>query len=78
MVQGLGLLLFTLFGAAIGFYLGTKRVRRRSVFGEDHIGSPTHRRIMARRQLMRVVSTVIYGMAGLLVGFAFLMITTRR
>jgi hypothetical protein len=58
--------------------LGTKRVRRRSIFGDDYVGSPNHRRIMARRQLMRLLSTFLYGLGGVLVGFAFLVITRRR
>ena len=72
------LLLFTAAGAAMGWYLGTKRVKRRSVFGDDHVGSPNHRRIMARRQLMRLLSAFLYGLGGILVGFAFLVITKRR
>ena len=78
LVQGLVLLIFMSFGAAFGFYLGTKRVRRRSVFGEDYAGSSNHRRIMARRQLMRMLSTFLYGVGGILVGFAFLVVTRRR
>jgi hypothetical protein len=66
------------FGAAFGWYLGTKRVRRRAIFGDDHAGSPNHRRIMARRQLMRLLSTFLYGLGGILVGFAFLVVTRRR
>ena len=78
LVQGLVLLIFTLFGAGFGWYLGTKRVRRRSIFGDDHVGSPNHRRIMARRQLLRLLSTFLYGLGGNLVGFAFLVVTRRR
>ncbi|MBI2734968.1 MAG: hypothetical protein HYX38_00210 [Rhodospirillales bacterium] len=78
LVQGLVLLIFMSFGAAFGFYLGTRRVRRRSVFGDDHVGSPNHRRIMARRQLMRLLSTFLYGLGGILAGFAFLVVTQRR
>ena len=78
LAQGLVLLIFMSFGAAFGFYLGTKRVRRRSVFGEDYAGSSNHRRIMARRQLMRLLSTFLYGLGGILVGFAFLVVTRRR
>jgi hypothetical protein len=72
------LLLFSAAGAGIGWYLGTKRVNRRSVFGDDHVGSPNHRRIMARRQLMRLFSTFLYGLGGALVGLAFLVVTKRR
>ena len=78
LVQGLVLLLFMVFGAAIGWYLGTKRVRRRSIFGDDFERSPNHRRIIARRQLMRLLSTALYGTGGVLVGFAFLLVTRRR
>jgi len=78
LVQGLVLLMFMSFGAALGWYLGTKRVRRRSVFGDDYAGSPNHRRIVARRQLMRLVSTLLYSLGGLIVGFAFLVVTRRR
>ena len=78
LVQGLVLLLFMSFGAALGWYLGTKRVRRRSVFGDDYVGSPNHRRIVVRRQFMRVVSTLLYSLGGVLVGFAFLVVTGRR
>ena len=78
LAQGLVLLLFMSFGAAFGWYLGTKRVRRRSVFGDDYVGSPNHRSIVARRQLMRLVSTLLYGLGGILVGFAFLVVTRRR
>jgi hypothetical protein len=53
-------------------------VRRRSIFGDDYVGSPNHRRIMARRQLMRLLSTFLYGLGGILVGFAFLVVTRRR
>lgn len=72
------LALFTVLGAGIGWYLGTKRVNRRSVFGDDHVGSPNHRRIMRRRHLMRLVSTFLYGLAGILAGFIFLVVTRRR
>ncbi len=78
LVQGLVLLIFMSFGAAFGWYLGSKRVRRRSIFGDDFAGSPNHRRIMARRQLMRLLSTFLYGLGGILVGFAFLVVTRRR
>ena len=78
LVQGLVLLIFMSFGAALGWYLGTKRVRRRAIFGDDYVGSPNHRRIMARRQLMRLLSTFLYGLGGILVGFAFLVVTRRR
>ena len=78
LVQGLVLVIFVTFGAAIGWYLGTKRVRRRSIFGDDYEGSPNHRRIVARRQMMRLLSTVLYGIGGVLVGFAFLVVTRRR
>jgi hypothetical protein len=78
LVQGLVLLIFMTFGAAIGWYLGTKRVRRRSIFGDDYEGSPNHRRIIARRQLMRLLSALLYGIGGVLVGFAFLVVTRRR
>jgi hypothetical protein len=33
---------------------------------------------MARRQLMRLLSTFLYGLGGILVGFAFLVVTSRR
>jgi hypothetical protein len=72
------LFIFLSFGAALGWYLGTKRVRCRSIFGDDCVGSPNHRRIMARRQLMRLLSTFLYGLGGILVGFAFLVVTRRR
>ena len=78
LAQGLVLLLFMSFGVAIGWYLGSKRVRRRAVFGDDYEGSPNHRRILARRQAMRLLSTVLYGLGGILVGFAFLVVTRRR
>ena len=78
LAQGLVLLLFTSFGAGFGWYLGTKRVRRRSIFGDDHEGSSNHRRIMARRQLMRLLSTFLYGLGGILAGFVFLVLTRRR
>ena len=78
LVQGLVLLIFMSFGAAFGWYLGTKRVRRRSVFGDDFVGSPNHRRILARRQLMRLLSTFLYGLGGILAGFVFLAVTRRR
>jgi hypothetical protein len=78
LVQGLVLLLFAGSGAAVGWYLGTKRVRRRSVFGDDYEGSPNHRRIIARRQTMRLLSVLLYGLGGMLVGFAFLVVTRRR
>ena len=78
LVQGLVLVIFVTFGAAIGWYLGTKRVRRRSVFGDDYEGSPNHRRIIARRQMMRLLSTLLYGIGGIVVGFAFLVVTRRR
>jgi hypothetical protein len=77
LVQGLVLIIFVTFGAAIGWYLGTKRVRRRSIFGDDYEGSPNHRRIIARRQMMRLLSTLLYGIGGVLLGFAFLMVTRR-
>lgn len=78
LVQGLVLLLFMSFGLAVGWYLGTKRVRRRSIFGDDYEGSPNHRRIMARRHVMRVLSTLLYGIGGIVVGFLFLIATRRR
>lgn len=78
LVQGLVLLLFMSFGLALGWYLGTKRVRRRSIFGDDYEGSPNHRRIMARRQMMRLLSTLLYGTGGVVVGFLFLIVTRRR
>ena len=78
LVQGLVLVIFVTFGAAVGWYLGTKRVRRRSVFGDDYEGSSNHRRIIARRQMMRLLSTVLYGIGGVLAGFAFLVMTRRR
>lgn len=78
LVQGLVLLLFMSFGLALGWYLGTKRVRRRSIFGDDYEGSPNHRRIMARRQMMRLLSTLLYGIGGVVVGFLFLIVTRRR
>jgi hypothetical protein len=49
-------------------------VRRRSIFGNDYVGSSNHRRIMARRLL----STFLYGLGGILIGFAFLVVTRRR
>jgi hypothetical protein len=76
--QALVLLMFMSFGAAFGWYLGTKRVRRRSIFGDDHVGSPNHRRIMRRRHLMRLLSTFLYGVGGVLAGFLFLVVTRRR
>ena len=76
-IQSLIILIFILFGASVGWYIGTKRVRRRSVFGDDHEGSPNHRRIMARRQLMRLVNTFLYGVAGVVAGFVFVMVTRR-
>jgi ABC-type enterochelin transport system permease subunit len=76
-VPVIALVSFTLGGAAVGWYLGTRRVNRRSVFGDDHIGSQTHRRIMRRRHLMRLVSLVLYGIAGAIAGLAFLMVTRR-
>ena len=76
--QGLVLLLFMSFGAALGWYLGTKRVRRRSLFGDDYSGSANHRRIMARRQMMRLLSTSLYGLGGIIAGFVFLVVTRRR
>ena len=78
LVQGLVLLLFMTTGAAVGWYLGTKRVRRRSIFGDDYEGSPNHRSIIARRQMMRLLSTALYGLGGIMVGFAFLVVTRRR
>jgi hypothetical protein len=78
LVPGLVLVLFMSFGAALGWYLGTKRVRRRSVFGDDYEGSPNHRRIVARRQFMRLVSTFLYGLGGVAAGFVFLVVTRRR
>jgi hypothetical protein len=78
LVQGLVLLIFMSFGAAFGWYLGTKRVRRRSVFGDDYVVSPNHRRIMARRQMMRLLRALLYGLGGILAGFAFLVVTRRR
>ena len=78
LVQGLVLLIFVTFGAAIGWYVGTKRVRRRSIFGDDYEGSPNHRRIIARRQMMRLMSILLYSIGGFLVGFAFLVVTRRR
>ena len=78
LVQGLVLLIFMSFGAAFGWYLGTKRVRRRSVFGDDYAGSTNHRRNMARRQAMRLLSMFLYGLGGILAGFAFLVVTRRR
>ena len=77
-IQILVVLIFTVFGAAVGWYLGTKQVRRRSVFGDDYEGSRNHRRIMARRQLMRLLSTFLYALGGVLVGLVFLMLTRRR
>jgi hypothetical protein len=67
LVQGLVLLLFMSFGLALGWYLGTKRVRRRSIFGDDYEGSPNHR-----------LSTLLYGIGGVVVGFLFLIVTRRR
>ena len=78
LVQGLVLVIFVTFGAAVGWYLGTKRVRRRSIFGDDYEGSPNHRRIIARRQMMRLLSSLLYGIGGVLAGFAFLVLTRRR
>jgi hypothetical protein len=78
LVQVLVLLVFAIFGVTIGWYLGTKRVRRRSIFGDDYAGSPNHRRILARRQMMRALSTILYGLGGVIVGFAFLIVTRRR
>jgi hypothetical protein len=78
LVQGLVLLLFASAGTGVGWYLGTKRVRRRSIFGDDHEGSSNHRRIIARRQMMRLLSTALYGLGGVMVGFAFLVVTGRR
>ena len=78
MAQGLILLLFVSFGVALSWYLGTKRMRRRSRFGSYHEGRPRHRHILARRQLMRLLSTFLYGLGGILVGFAFLVVTRRR
>ena len=77
LVQGLVLLIFMSFGAAFGWYSGTKRVRRRSVFGDDFVGSPNHRRIVTRRQLRRLLSTFVYGVGGLVIGFSFLVVTRR-
>jgi hypothetical protein len=71
------LLLFTAVGLVIGWFVGTKRVNRRSVFGDDYAGSPNHRRIMARRHFVRLISTFLYGLGGALVGFAFLLVTRR-
>ena len=77
-IQILVVLIFTVFGAAVGWHLGTKQVRRRSVFGDDYEGSPNHRRIMARRQLMRLLSTFLYALGGVVVGLVFQMLTRRR
>lgn len=77
-IQSLIMLIFAGFGASVGWYLGTQRVRRRSILGNDYEGSPNHRRIMARRQLMRLLSTLLYGLGGAVVGFVFLMVTRRR
>ena len=79
--QGMVLLLFMSFGAALGWYLGTKRVRRRSLFGDDYAGSSNHRQSLsfpARRQVMRLLSAFLYGMGGVLAGFVFLVVTRRR
>jgi hypothetical protein len=77
-IQSLIVLIFTIFGASLGWYLGSKRVRRRSIFGNDYVGSPSHRRIMARRQLIRLLTTFLYGLGGTIVGVVFLMATRRR
>jgi len=77
-LQGFIVLIFAVTGSGVGWYFGTKRVRRRSVFGNDYVGSPNQRRIIARRQFMRLVWTFLYGLAGAVVGAAFVLVTRRR